>query len=177
MSKILVYKTADGTISECTPVAKEVLQQELSTIGLDALRATHTTALSFETNRGQTASALVHTKRLKWLNEVKDLANLTDSEHQSFIHCHTPDNHVYHHWIDIEKMPKDRTYRDAWSDIDPNGNVTHDIEKAKQIQIARNHAAKQLADEASQKAASLAADPLATATINSIDDLKGMTHE
>lgn len=177
MSKILVYKRADGIIAECCPVAKEVLQKELATIGVDDLRARHQAAFAYESSRGELAAASVHTKRLAWLNTINDLNNLSDQEYQDFIHCHTPDDHIYHHWVDAAHMPQDRSYRDAWVDIDAHGNVTHDIEKARQIQLARNHAAKQTADAQAAKNAIIKEDPVASMALNSIDDLKGVASE
>jgi hypothetical protein len=129
MTKILVYKTAEGTINECTPVAKSILQKELSKLGKEKFKATVELGLKHDLDKKAHISASTHQKRLQWLAKVKDFDNLTDTEYQDFIHCHTPDDHQYHHWIDQELMPKNRVHRDYWKDIDETGKVVIDTTK------------------------------------------------
>lgn len=126
MTKILVYKTADGAIHECTPVAKSILQKELSNLGKEKFKATVEVGLKHDLDKKSHTSARTHQKRLDWLEKVEDFHNLTDQEYQDFIHCHTPDDHQYHHWIHKDLMPENREHRDHWTDIDETGKVTID---------------------------------------------------
>lgn len=169
MAKVLVYKTAQGTISVLVPIKNAQLQQELSRQGKDAWGKTHEASLIFEQSRNHVEGIIATQKRLDWHSNVKDFDNLTDKEFEAFHECNMPIDAQYSYWIDDSQLPADKSFRDAWNDIDANGNVTHDLEKAKQIQIARDVAEQEIA----AKQAAKDNHPLNAQVITSVDQLKG----
>ncbi|MEO6077582.1 MAG: hypothetical protein ABIP54_02235 [Candidatus Andersenbacteria bacterium] len=192
MPNILAYKTAEDTISICTPADKAQVQRDLSAMMSDipfsetpytskelsdfakqAFINDHQAALDFETKRANTLAVENLAKRLDWIKSVQDFHAITDEEFNALVHCSTPNNHKYHHWIDDAMLPADRAYRDAWVDIDETGNVTHDLERARQIQLQRNLIAKQAVDQAALATQTMNADPIASKILNSLADLTG----
>lgn len=138
MNKLLAYKTIDGTISVCAPAAMADIQNDLTRFGKNAWIKRHEEAGQFEAARGM--SRETHDKRLAWVANVADFDNITEAEFMDFIHTSTPGSHQYHHWIHRENLPPVDEFRDAWTDIDAEGVVTHDLAKAKDMALKRTRA-------------------------------------
>ena len=135
MARVLIYKTADNIIAICRPIPKEIVQRDLKRHDKHQWVGMHEQAGKHEVSRGM--SRAHHDKRIAWASRVKDFNNLTDDEFEALIHTATPDDHQYHFWIDESLLPVDRTYRDAWVDMNDQGVVTLDPEKVKQIDSLR----------------------------------------
>lgn len=175
--KILIYKTATGQIAENIPTSKEVMQKELSNIDVSRFVEMHIKAMQYEQKFGSAAIVDAHSKKIAWAKNIANYNSISDKEHEAFMESHVPTNACYSFWIDNTLIKGDRNFRDAWKDMDTSGNVTYDLEKARQIQLARNHAAKQNSDLTLAKTLAMGADPLSTAVLNSIDDLQGASYE
>ena len=144
--KILVYKDKAAIINEVIPAPKERVQKELSALKIvnaatgkiittakDIFKSQHLTGLAFEQERNNDSSIEHHTKRLSWVDSVVDFDNLTDAEFEALIECDCPGDSQYAHWMQNTSLPTDRTLRDAWVDVDADGTVTHDENKAREI--------------------------------------------
>lgn len=168
MTKLIAYKTANNTISICSPAAKADVQRDLNKMSKADWVAQHHASGQYEVNRGM--SRAHHDRRIAWAANVNDFSNLTDAEFQSLIECDVEEGHQYKHWI--ESLPQQDVHRDAWTDIDASGNVTYDPVKAKDItmqKLAANITAKR---EALQKADDMVAvTPEHTKALSDAKDL------
>ena len=165
--KCLYFKTSTNTISQVSPSPKGVVQKELSVIGRMGYVAAHVQARDSENIIGTSEGALYAQNRIDWAHGVIDWNNITDKEFEDLVHTTTPSDHKYAYWIDDADVKESKEYRDAWEDIGPTGTVTINLEKARTIQLARNAILQSQLDAA----AKVNTDPLASADIESIDDI------